>query len=145
MPAAHFIKRVFAESMRDDVFDAAAALGFYLTLAIFPTMIFLMAVLPYLPLAHVDEAILDLLSQALPRSPAAIFAEVVHEVTSERRSGLISLGLVPALWSASAGMYAVMQQLNKAYDVAEGRPFARARATALALTLVFAVLILGAF
>ncbi|HEX4882714.1 MAG TPA: YihY/virulence factor BrkB family protein, partial [Casimicrobiaceae bacterium] len=43
------------------------------------------------------------------------------------------------------GMYAVMQQMNVAYDVEEGRPFLRARATALGLTLLFAVLVLGAF
>jgi len=143
--AAHFIKRVYEESMRDDVLDGAAALGFYLTLAIFPTMIFLMALIPYLPISHVDQAIMDLLAQALPQGAAAIFADVVHEVTSERRGGLVSLGLVTALWSASAGMYAVMQQLNKAYDVVEQRPFVRARATALGLTVLFAVLILGAF
>jgi len=145
MRFAHFLKRVYEESMRDDVFDGAAALGFYLTLAIFPTMIFLMALIPYLPIAHVDQAIMDLLAQALPQRTAAIFVDVVHDVTSERRGGLVSLGLVTALWSASAGMYAVMQQLNRAYDVAEQRPFIRARATALGLTLLFTVLILGAF
>jgi len=143
--AAHFIKRVYAESMHDDVLDGAAALGFYLTLAIFPTMIFLMALIPYLPIPHVDQAIMDLLGQALPQGAAATFADVVHQVTGERRGGLVSLGLVTALWSASAGMYAVMQQLNKAYDVVESRSFLRARATALGLTLLFAVLILGAF
>jgi len=58
---------------------------------------------------------------------------------------LLTLGLVAALWASSTGMYAIMQQLNIVYDVAERRPFLRARATALVLTVLFAILILGAF
>ena len=42
-------------------------------------------------------------------------------------------------------MYALMQQLNIAYNVSERRPFLRARATALALTLLFGLLVLSAF
>jgi membrane protein len=42
-------------------------------------------------------------------------------------------------------MYAVMQQLNDAYEVEEKRPFLRARATAVALTILFGTLVLGAF
>lgn len=140
-----FIKKVYLESLRDDVLNGAAALGFYLTLAIFPAIIFLMALIPFLPIPRVDEALMDLVAQALPGRAAAIFADVVSEVTRERRGGLLSFGLLAALWSSSTGMYAVMQQLNTAFNVVEGRPFLRARSTALALTLLFGVLILGAF
>lgn len=141
----HFVKKVYVESQRDDVLNGAAALGFYLTLAIFPAIIFLMALIPFLPIPRVDEALMNLVAQALPGRAASIFADVVSEVTRERRGGLLSLGLLAALWSASTGMYAVMQQLNTAFNVVEGRPFLRARSTALALTLLFVVLILGAF
>jgi membrane protein len=136
---------LFQELRKDNVFNGAAALGFYLTLAIFPTMIFLMALIPYLPIAHVDEAIMDLMRQALPPRAADAFSDVVQEVVGERRGGLLTVGLLAALWASSSGMYAIMQQLNIVYDVAEGRPFLRARATALVLTVLFVVLILGAF
>lgn len=120
-------------------------LAYYLTLSVFPAMIFLMAIVPYLPIARVDEAILDLLRQTLPASAADMFAAVVLEITGEKRGGLLSLGLLGALWAASTGMYAVMRQLNRAFDVAEGRPFFRARSTALGLTLLFGGLVLAAF
>jgi membrane protein len=144
-PGIDFLKRVYAKVDRDDVFNGAAALAFYLTLAIFPAMIFLMALIPYLPFGHVDEAITDLMKQALPASAADLVAGVVRHVASERRGGLLSLGLAAALWSASTGMYAVMRQLNVAFNVAERRPFLKARSTALLLTLLFCVLVLGAF
>jgi len=140
-----FVRELFKELRKDNVFNGAAALGFYLTLAIFPTMIFLMALIPYLPIARVDEAIMDLMRQALPARAAEVFSNVVQEVVGERRGGLLTLGLAAALWASSTGMYAIMQQLNIVYDVAERRPFLRARATALVLTVLFAILILGAF
>ena len=140
-----FAKELFRAIQDDDIFNGAAALGFYLTLAIFPAMIFVMAVVPYLPIANVDQAIMDFLRQAMPGSAADMFTKVVEQVTTERRGGLLSFGLVAALWATSTGMYAIMQQLNIAYDVDEGRGFIRARLTAIALSVLFAVLVVGAF
>ena len=69
------------------VWNGAAALGFYLTLAVFPAMIFVMALLPYLPIAHVDQAIMDLLRQALPPRTAEMFSGVVQEVGDKGAEG----------------------------------------------------------
>lgn len=145
VPIKQFGKELYGEISEDDIFNGAAALAYYLTLAIFPAMIFVMAVIPYLPIANVDQAIMDLLRQALPSSAADMFTGVVREVTSEQRGGLLSLGLLGALWATSTGMYAIMQQLNITYDVKEARSFLRARLTAVGLSLLFALLVLGGF
>lgn len=140
-----FLHDLNQEISDDNVFNGAAALGYYLTLAIFPAMILLMSLIPYLPIERVDEAIMDLLGQALPPEAYDMVAGVVSEVTGERRGGLLSFGLLGTLWAASTGMYAIMQQLNITYDVKEERSFLRARATALLLSLMFALLVIGAF
>jgi len=145
LTARQFFTELYQEASEDDIFNGAAALGFYLTLAIFPAMIFVMAVIPYLPVENVDQAIMDLLRQALPANAAEMFEDVVTQVTSEQRGGLLSLGLAGALWATSTGMYAVMQQLNITYDVREGRGFVHARVTVIGLSLLFSVLVLGAF
>ena len=145
MSLGQLLTRVYREMKRDNAFDGAAVLAYYLTLAIFPAMIALLAVTPYLPIARVDQAIMDLMREALPTSAADMFAGVVQQVTSERRGGLLTLGVAAAYWSASNGMYAVMRQLNAAFNVKEARPFVRARATALLLSLLFGVLVLGGF
>ena len=92
-----FAKRVYARMQKDDVFDGAAALGFYFTLALFPAMIFLMAIIPYLPVAHVDEAIMNFLAQVLPARATAVVGEVVREVVSTKRGSLLSVGLLISL------------------------------------------------
>jgi membrane protein len=140
-----FLRNLNQEINDDNVYNGAAALGFYLTLAIFPALILVMAVLPYLPIDRVDEAIMDLLGQALPAEAFEVVAGVVQEVTAEHRGGLLSFGILGTMWAASTGMYAIMQQLNITYDVKEARSFVRARATALVLSILFLLLVIGAF
>ena len=145
MALKNLLLSVYREMNRDRAFDGAAVLAYYLTLAIFPATIALLAVTPYLPIARVDQAIMDLMREALPTSTADMFEGVVQQVTSERRGGLLTFGIAAAYWSASNGMYAIMRQLNVAFDVKEGRPFLRARGTALLLSLLFGVLVLAGF
>lgn len=140
-----FLRALLAKARQDDVLNGAAALAFYMTLAIFPAMIVVMAVIPYLPVQQVDQALMQLLRQAMPGHAAALFSQVVQEITSEQRGGLLSAGLAGSLWVTSTGMYAVMRQLNRTYDVPESRGFLRGRLTALGLSLLFGVLVIGGF
>ena len=140
-----FLKDLYREISDDNVFNGAAALAYYLMLAIFPAAIFLLTLLPYLPVPNLSEAVMDLLRQAMPGEAANLFAGVVQNVTTQRRGGLLSFGLLFTLWSASSGLYAIMQQLNITYGVKEGRPFWKARGTALMLMLLFVLLVVGAF
>src|SRR5262245_35867996 len=140
-----FLKELYNEIDEDEIFNGAAALGYYLTLAIFPAMIFVMALLPYLPIAGIDQAIMDLLRQAMPANAADMFVGVVREVTSQPRGGLLSFGALATLWATASGMYAIMQQLNITYDVTEKRSFLKARSLAIVLSLLFTALVVGGF
>lgn len=134
-----------AQTEEDNVFNGGAALAYYLTLAIFPALIFLLSVLPYLPISNLDRAIMDLLHQALPGEAASVLESTVQGLVNEQKGGLLSLGFIGTLWAASSGMYAIMRQLNITYGVKEERPFVKGRATAVLLTLLFGLLVIGGF
>lgn len=138
-------KEVKAQTLLDNVSNGAAALAFYLTLAIFPALIFLLSLLPYLPIANLDRAIMDSLHRGLPGEAANVLEDTVSTLVNERKGGFLSLGFIGTIWAASSGMYAIMQQLNITYEVKEERPFFRARAIALLLTFLFGVLVIGGF
>jgi membrane protein len=138
-----FSKRVWHEIQEDRVFTGAAALAYFLLLAVFPGAIFVLSLLPYLPIPHMQQAIMDLLHQILPAQSATLFAETVRNIVSDRKGGLLTFGFVFTLWSASTGMYAIVQQLNVAYDVTERRPFWKVQGTALVLMLLFVLLVIG--
>jgi membrane protein len=143
VPLKRFLKDLNSEISDDNVSNGAAALAYYFTLAIFPGMLFLLSLLPYLPIEHLDQAVMDLVRQAMPGQAAGIFSDTIREVTQHQKGGLLSFGALGTLWAASAGMYAVMQQLNITYDVKEGRSLLKARGISIALTLVFGTLLLA--
>lgn len=145
VPFKQFLIDLNREMSDDNVFNGAAALAYYLTLAIFPALILLMTIIPYLPIRNVDQAVMDLMKQALPDDAFNLVKGVVSEVTGRKRGGLLSFGALATLWAASTGMFAIMQQLNITYDVKEGRSFVRARGTAILLSALFGLLVIGAF
>ncbi len=140
-----FFSDLWNEIENDNVFNGAAALAYYLLLAVFPASIFLLSLLPYLPIPNLQKAIMDLLNQALPAQTSTLFEGVVQNVLTQRQGGLLTFGLLFTLWSASSGLYAIMQQLNVTYDIKEGRPFWKARGTAIFLMILFFLLVIGAF
>ncbi|MDZ7615546.1 MAG: YihY/virulence factor BrkB family protein [Patescibacteria group bacterium] len=145
LPWMKVAKELGRQIDQDDVFNGAAVLGFYLTLAVFPALIFLLSLLPYLPIRYLDDAIMELLGSALPEAAADLLEETVRRIVSERQGGLLSFGFLGMLWAASTGMVAVMHQLNNTYNVKEARPFLKARATAILLTLLFGTVVIGTF
>lgn len=140
-----FLTDLNREIGEDNLFMGAAALGYYLTLAIFPALILLMTIIPYLPVANIDQEIMSVLETVLPADAYSMVSGVVQEVTSQRRGGLLSFGVLGTLWAASTGMYAIMQQLNVTYDVKEARSYIRSRLVALGLSVMFGLLVIGAF
>jgi membrane protein len=105
----------------------------------------LLAVLPYLPIENLSGEIMGVISQALPLDAAKALETNIIEITTHKKQGLLSFGALFTLWSASSGIYAIMQELNTTYDVRETRSFWKLRGLSILLTLVFGVAIIGSF
>jgi membrane protein len=137
-------QRVWHELSADEIVDRAAALAYYFIFALFPTLLFLTALLGLLPLPGLMERLLEYLVQAVPADAASILGRTLDEIQAGARGGLLSIGAVAALWAGSSGMASVMTALNVAYDVEDVRPWWTRRLLAILLTLGFAVFILTA-
>jgi membrane protein len=129
----------------DHVFNGAAALAFYSLFSFFPAMIFLLTVIPYLPINNLHQAIMEFLAQVMPSQVTKQLEGIIAEITLNKRSGLLSIGAILTLWSASSGVYALMEQLDMTYEVKEQRPFWKARGIAILLTMLLGVMVLVSF
>jgi membrane protein len=136
-------RRLWREFQDDHVLDGAAVLAFFFLLAAFPAAIFVLSLLPSLSIPHLQQAMRDLLHQVLPDQSASLFDQTVQYAAAGAKKGLLTFGLVFALWSGSAGVYAIMEQLNRICDVTERRPFWKARGIAILLLVFFAGLAIG--
>ena len=130
--------RVKDQIKEDRLSIIAAGVAFYGLLAIFPGLIALVAIygLAFDP-AQVEQQVSQLRG-VLPPQAADVLLTQLHDLTSTSSAALgfgAILGIVLALWSASAGMRTLMEALNVAYDEEEKRGTIRFYATALLLTL----------
>ncbi len=137
-------KRVLAEFSEDEVSDRAAALAYYFLFALFPALLFLTVLLGLLPIPNLMDRLMDYISQTMPGDAASIIEKTLNEIMAGAGGGLLSIGVLGALWAGSNGMASIMSALNVAYDVKETRPWWKAKLLALGLTLGFSLFILSA-
>ncbi len=136
-------RRVIAEVRKDNCFVYAAALAYYFIFALFPFFIFLTALLAYLPIPNLMDQIIGLLAQVMPGEALTLIEKNLGALLSEPSGGLLSFGILAALWTSSSAIVAISDALNHAYNVEEGRPFWRVRGMAILLTIGLSIFIIG--
>ena len=139
-----FSKSLFGNISSNDVTGLAAQIAYYFLLSLFPLLIFIVTLLPYLPVEQGD--ILGVVRDFAPGETMSMIEETLQDVMSNRNSGLLSVSIIATIWSASNGMNAIVKSLNRAYDVEETRSFIATRLMSILLTfamiLVFVIALL---
>jgi membrane protein len=138
------LRRAVRQFKHDDVLDRAAALTYFGVLALFPGVLVLVSILGLLGHSTMQK-VLDNLHQVAPGGVNKFLRTVIEQV--QGRSGAASIGaivgIVIALWSASAYVAAFMRASNSIYEVDEGRPIWRTAPLRLGVTLIVVVMLVA--
>ncbi|WP_249872592.1 YihY/virulence factor BrkB family protein [Oceanobacillus saliphilus] len=111
----------------------AASLAYYFLLAVFPLLIVAFAIIPYFNIRAEDA--MSFIASIVPGELASIFEDNIVSLVETPRGGLLTVGIIGALWSASNGINAFIKASNQAYDVEETRSFVVTRFIAFTLTI----------
>ncbi|MCU0470942.1 MAG: YihY/virulence factor BrkB family protein [Arcicella sp.] len=139
---------LFNKIIQFDIDVRAAAVAYNFTLAIFPTIIFLFSLIPYVPVTHLDQRIIGLLAEVMPEGLFVEAKTTITEIVSKPRGGVLSFGFFFALYASTSGMMALMRAFNMTNKTAEKRGFIKARFIAILLNflltfvLVIAIVVL---
>jgi membrane protein len=142
IPWRDVAKRTFADISADNCAGLAAQLAFYFLLALFPALLFFVALIGYVPIENALDELLRTLGTVAPRELVELVRKQLGEIASGSQASLLTLGIIGAIWSSSAAMVAIIDALNRAYDVGEWRPWWKRRLVALALTVALALFII---
>jgi membrane protein len=123
----------------DHCFSLAAQLAFYFLLALFPALLFVVALIGYLPVDNALAELLQALGTVAPQELVQLLQQQLQQIARGNDASLLTLGIVGAIWSSSAAMVAIIDALNRAYDVSEWRPWWKRRLVAIGLTISLAV------
>jgi membrane protein len=139
-----FIARVSQRVAAHEVVGHAAGLSYYFLFALFPTLLFLTALLGLLPFPRLMDQLVGYLVGVLPPDAASLVIRTLGEMRAGASGGLVSLGVIVALWGASGGMLSIISGLNRAYEMRDRRPWWKRRLIAIALTCGFSLFTLVA-
>lgn len=135
------LSRVWNAIWEDRCLGTAAELGFFFMMSLFPFLIFLISFLTFIP--GTRDLMVGYLSRFVPEQVMILIRAWVDTVFSDRSGGLLSFSVIFTLWTASTGTAALIDLLNIAYDVGEGRSFWKTRWIAAWLTLVLTMFVIG--
>jgi len=139
-------KRTLLEFREDNLNHWAAALTFYALLSIFPALLVMVALVGvFANPDRVTSVLTQTVSELGPDTAARTFQAPIESITSSRGAAgiMFFVGVVGALWAASAYVAALSAACNDIYEVDEGRPFWKRKP--LQLLVTFLVIMMAAF
>ena len=98
------IRRTYREVMQDDAQGLAAQLSYYFFLALFPALLCLIAVASFFPLQNLTDDLVRMLGPFAPVEMIDLIREQMIKISEGRHGGLVSIGLLGAIWSSSGAM-----------------------------------------
>src|ERR1700757_2786113 len=132
----------YEDVLRNHTMQMAAALSYYFVLSFFPALIFLSAVVAYLPLPDLFGQAVNFMGRFVPPDSMGVIKKVLSDVITPNRGAFLSFGFLGTLWAASGGFSAAIEALNIAYEVNDDRPFWKTKPLALSLAFMTGALLL---
>jgi membrane protein len=142
-------KRFIGDVQRDDAAGLAAELAYRFLFAVFPFGIFVAALTAFVAnavgFADPTSQIMGAVGDNLPAQIANGVRPQLEAVIGTSRPGLLTFGAIAALWAATGGTNSLIKAMNRAWEVEETRPLLPRYGTAIGLTLLASVGLIGSF
>lgn len=118
----------------------AAYAGYFIILSVFPALLMLLSILRYTGLQV--ENLVSLIEDFLPHALMETVEELVYSTWANSTGTVVGLSALTALWSASRGVFGLLQGLNAVYDVWEDRGYFYTRGISMVYTFLFGLVLL---
>ena len=119
----------------------ASAIAFNFFLALFPALIFLFTLIPYIPIANFQEELFLLIQDVLPENAFSTVEKTIREIITEERGGLLSLGFFMALIFSTNGLASMMSAFDASLHSFQRRSWIEQRIIAVMLLFIISILL----
>lgn len=127
----------------NDMSTHAAALSYATLFAIFPFLLFLIALLGTLNIPEFFDWLLEQAETAMPADAYSLFSDALTQIQGQARGGVLSVGIIAALWGAASGVRSLTNSLNVAFEVEESRSLWLRYALSIGYTIGLAILFIA--
>lgn len=136
-----FLKEIFSKG---NFAIRSAAVSFHFFVGVFPTLIFLVSLIPYLPIDGLQENIFIQMKLVLPEMIYHLFESTLEELLTKRYTVLLSIGFLLSIYYASQGINTLLIAFNQSYQVELDRHPIKQRLLSLGIFLIMIILFLAA-
>lgn len=127
-----------------DLTNRSAGLAFNFFLAIFPSIIFLFTLIPYIPIENFQEQLLGLMKGVMPKSAFEATESTIEDIIKNQRGSLLSIGFLSALFFSTNGFNSMIRAFNLTYHSVESRkPLMQRLISFLLVIIVFLLLVVA--
>ncbi len=138
----YVVSKFFIQGIQEGaLITRAQSLAFSFFLALFPSIIFLFTLIPYIPIENFQDSLFNLLQTLLPESAFEATEETIADIIKNERSGLLSFGFVSALYFSTNGFNAMMNAFNETFHDIETRSVLKQRLISLFMVIITTIMV----
>ncbi|WP_125573655.1 YihY/virulence factor BrkB family protein [Levilactobacillus huananensis] len=116
-PVGRFIQTIGKRYQMANVSDSAVVLAYYTLLSLFPALLVVASILPYL---HIETtAVMESIEPIVPENIYTMLEPIIHSFLNNRSGSVLSIGVIVSIWSSSRAVAAFQRTVNGAYGVAK--------------------------
>ncbi|TGD58177.1 YihY/virulence factor BrkB family protein [Flavobacterium humi] len=114
----------------------AAAIAFSFFMALFPFALFILNLIPYIPIENFQEDFLGFVQENVPPTTFDAIANIINDILHNSHSGLLSTGVILSVFLMTNGVNAVMSGFETSHHIVEKRAYFRQYFVALFISLL---------
>lgn len=140
--AIHYVIKFFMSGAKNGYLATrASAIAFNFALAIFPTMLFLFTLIPFIPVKNLQVELLTLIKDFLPQNAFQYFESTLVSVVTVKKIGVFSFGALASLVFSTNAVHALIQAFNNTYHTIDTRNWTAIRVVSTFLVFMIFILI----
>jgi len=138
----YFVAKFFMKGMlRGLIATKASSMAFKFFLALFPTIIFLLTLIPHIPIENFQAELLGILEDLLPSTAYDFTQDSIVSLVTKADDGLLSFGFIFALFLATNGIDGMLAAFKDSYNISIKRNFIQQKLLSISLLFILTVLI----
>ncbi len=119
----------------------ASAIAYNFFLAVFPAIIVLFTLIPYIPIENFQQVMMTTLEDLMPANVYSAVKSSIQEIVMRKRNDLLSFGFILSVFFATGGIAALINAFNASYHNRENRTWINRQLVSIILIVIFGMLI----
>jgi len=134
----------FTGISKGSITTRAGSISFSFFMAFFPFLLFILNLIPFIPIENLDQIFLDLLESLIPKESSVFFHDIFVDINSNKRSGLLSSTLLFSVILIGNGVNSVFEGFSDSYHIEYSRNFIKQYLHAIMVGFILVIIVLFA-